>query len=172
MAYLVKDFDGTNGSFDQLAGISGTGKGKKKILVWPVNVAKDAYGHVIARDKIRTERPATVGEYQSDSAEGESGYLTGSWKSEHGENSHQEQTLRQNQKGQSLHGEELKEKNNGAFLKRVNPILDTHGLPVYYQKSQERYGKTTDLYDRDGELVRQKISDHLPAFNQNVYQKK
>ena len=50
MAYLVKDFDGTNGSFDQLAGISGTGKGKKKILVWPVNVAKDAYGHVIARD--------------------------------------------------------------------------------------------------------------------------
>ena len=71
MEYLVKDFDGPNGSFDQLAGISGTGKGKKKILVWPVNVAKDAYGHVIARDKIRTERPATVGEYQSDSAEGE-----------------------------------------------------------------------------------------------------
>ena len=172
MAYLVKDFDGTNGSYDQLAGLSGTGKGKKQILVWPVKVAKDAYGHVIARDKIRTERPATVGEYQSGSAEEESGYLTGSWRSAYGENSHQEQTLRQNPKGQNLNGEELKDKNNGSFPKQVNPILNAHGLPIYYQKSQEQYEKMTELYDRDGEMVRQKVSDHLPSFNQNTYQKK
>ena len=54
----------------QLAGISGTGKGKKKILVWPGKCGKRCLWACIARDKIRTERPATVGgEYQSDSAE-------------------------------------------------------------------------------------------------------
>ncbi|MEI3169624.1 MAG: hypothetical protein V8S58_18085, partial [Lachnospiraceae bacterium] len=83
MAYVGRDSDGSNGSWDQICGRDGTGAGKKQVMVWPVKrtIRRDEYGNVIARDKITTSRMAIVGS-------GETAYLTGSWKSDSGEESH------------------------------------------------------------------------------------
>ena len=78
--------------------------GTVRTLVWPVNVRKDEFGNVIARDKITTSRIATVGENKDGYAEDEtldvvnnstaeipdadkpsythteSGHITGTWK--------------------------------------------------------------------------------------------
>lgn len=169
MAYLVKDFDGTNGSWDQIAGTSATGKGRKTVFVWPVKISRDSYGYVTARDKIMTQRPATVGENRSEALEEESGYLTGSWKSVHGEKSHQQTSLKQNLYGQNMNGEVLFDNNNGSFEKTMNPVIDAHGLVEYYQRSTERYQESTQLYDRNGDFVREKSSDHLKQFCRNSY---
>lgn len=108
-----------------------------KILVWPIEIAADAYGNVIAREKITTSRIASI---QADT-EGE--YTIGTYDS------------------QSEH-----------FDKRQNPVLDEHGFPVYYQRSDEIYQKGRAVYDRDGDYVRYKYDDKLKAYNDNAYQVK
>lgn len=163
------------------------------VLVWPVNISQDAYGNVIARDKITTSRVATIGENMDGYAENEtlevvnhsgseiaredrpsyehieSGSVTGTWKAEGSGESHQETTVVTNPYGQNLNGEVLTDDNNGSFVKELNPVLDEHGLPQYYQRSEETYDKETRLYDRNGDFVRDQPSDNLEEYNNNAY---
>lgn len=162
MAYVVRDFDGTNGSWDQICGQQGTGAEKKQVLVWPVNIRRDEYGNVIARDKITTSRMALAGT-------GEDAYLTGSWKAEHGEESHEKSSLLQNAAGQNLNKEVLQDDHNGSFEKNMDPVYDRHGLVTYYQQSAETYDKATKLYDRNGDFVRDQLSDDLEKYNHAAY---
>lgn len=165
----------------------------KRVLVWPVSLARDEFGNVIARDKITTSRIATVGENRDGSEEHvvldpvnhsgheipdggkpsydhtESGYITGSWHSDHGEESHQESTITQNQDGQSLNGEVLISENNGTFAKELNPVFDPYGLAQYYQRSGEIYSQETELYDRSDIPVREKDSDHRMEYDAASY---
>ncbi len=163
MAYVVPDFDGTNGSWDQIFGRDGSGKGKRQILVWPVNIRMDDYGNVIARDKITTSRMAVA-------KEGDNAYLTGSWRSQAGEESHRESSISKNAAGQNLNDEVLRDDNQGSFEKNMDPVYDSHGLVVYYPKSEERYDKATKLYDRNGEFVRLQLSDNLEAYSHAAYE--
>lgn len=162
MAYVVRDFDGTNGSLDQIRGRDGTGAGKKQVLVWPVNIRRDSYGNILARDKITTFRAALAGA-------GEEAYLTGSWKSQAGEESHRESTLSRNAQGRNLNEEALLDDNNGSFEKSMDPVYDRHGLVAYYQQSREAYDKAAELYDRNGDFVRSQHSDNLEAYNHAAY---
>ncbi|MDD3252935.1 MAG: SpaA isopeptide-forming pilin-related protein [Lachnospiraceae bacterium] len=141
-----------------------TADGRAKRLVWPVNIHRDIDGNLIARDKITTSRLASVGEVTEDTT-----YLTGSWKSEQGEESHRETSLTQNEAGQNQNNEVLADDNNGAFAKEMNPVFDRHGLTEYYQRSEETYDKSTDLYDRNGVFVRQQDSDNLEEYNVAAY---
>lgn len=164
--------------------------GSAKVIVWAVNVRKDRSGNVIARDKITTSRIATVGEnkvgYLDSGAiditnhsgqnvekpsyrHTESGYLTGSWKSENGKESHKESTVDKNKLGQNLNESVLTDDNNGQFDKELNPVYDEYGLPDYYQKGQGGYDKGTELYDRNGDFVRYQDSDNLAAYNKAAY---
>lgn len=164
-----------------------------RVLVWPVNIAKDDAGNVIARDKITTSRIATVGENKDGYHENEviepenpsgnpveeadkpsfehteSGYITGTWKSDGGEESHKEETLKKNKQGQNMNEEVLNSINNGTFLKYMNPVYDEHGLVLYYQRSDETYDKGTELYDRNGDFVRYKNFDQLEEYNNAAY---
>ena len=164
-----------------------------RVLVWPVNIAKDDAGNVISRDKITTSRIATVGENEDGYHENEviepenpsgnqvgeadkpsfehteSGYITGTWKSDGGEESHKEETVKQNKQGQNMNKEVLNSINNGTFLKYMNPVYDEHGLVLYYQRSDETYDKGTELYDRNGDFVRYKNSDQLEEYNNAAY---
>ncbi|MEW4411273.1 SpaA isopeptide-forming pilin-related protein [Clostridium sp. AN503] len=170
-----------------------TPEGEEQVLVWSVNIRRDEYGNVIARDKITTSRIATVGEnqdgYQEESTlditnnsgheipggerpsyrHTESGYITGSWRSDAGEESHKETSVNTNQAGQNMNDEVLSDDNNGAFEKSLNPVYDGHGLPEYYQRSEGTYDKSADLYDRNGDFVRQQDSDNLEEYNNAAY---
>lgn len=164
--------------------------GEPKVLVWPVNIRKDAYGAIIARDKITTSRIATVGENKigySDNgtievknnsgtevenpsfSHTESGYITGSWNSDAGEESHKQSSVLQNNNGQSMNDSTLIDDNNGDLEKNMNPVYDEHGLPSYYQRSDETYDKGTELYDRNGDFVRYQDADNLDAYNNASY---
>lgn len=101
--------------------------------------------------------------------DGENAYLTGSWKSDSGEESHREASVVRNADGQNLNEEILLDDNNGSFEKTMDPVYDRHGLVDYYQKSGESYDKTAELYDRNGELVRSQLSDNLEAYNHAAY---
>lgn len=166
-----------------------------RILVWPVNIRKDEYGNIIARDKITTSRIATIGENQDGYGEQErldpvnqnpdgqtipdsekpgyehqeSGYINGTWKSEGGEESHRETSEKTNKNGQNMNGEVLVDENNGDFLKFMSPVYDVHGLVLYYQRSEETYDKGSELYDRNGDFVRYQDSDNLEEYNKAAY---
>lgn len=163
MAYVVRDFDGTNGSWDQIRGQDGIGNGKKQVFVWPVNIRLDDYGNVIARDKITTSRMALAGE-------GDHTYITGSWRSDSGEESHRESSILKNAAGQNLNDEILLDENTGSFAKTMDPVYDRHGLVDYYPKSSEQYDKAAELYDRNGDPVRLNLSDNLEVYNHAAYQ--
>jgi len=165
-----------------------------KYLVWAVDVVKDAYGNVIGRDKVTTSRVATIGENvatdmdaattvtRADDPAGtavsgtagtfehtESGSVTGSWASAGTGESNQETTFKTNEAGNSMHGEALVADNNGTFEKRYDPVYDSYGNVLYYQRNNETYDKGTDLYDRDNDFVRYTESDELDALNGNAY---
>ncbi len=164
-----------------------------KVMVWPVRVHRDEYGNVTARDKITTCRAAVIGENQDGYEErevlevtnhsgqeipekqrpsyehSESGSISGTWKSQGSGESHKELTIYTNRWKQNLNGEVLTDENNGRFSGELNPVLDSCGLPVYYQKSQETYDKGTELYDRNGDFVRYQDSDNLEEYNSNAY---
>lgn len=57
-----------------------------------------------------------------------------------------------------------------TFVKSVNPVLDGHSRPDYYQQSEETYQKGSPVYDRDGDYVRYKYDDKLKAYNDNAWQ--
>lgn len=164
--------------------------GSEKLIVWAVNVRTDTSGNVIARDKITTSRIAAVGEHRDgylDSgtiditnhsgtniekptyAHTESGYLTGSWKPERGEESHRESTVDKNKLGQNMNESVLTDDNSGQFDKKLNPVYDEYGLTDYYQKGRDSYDKGTELYDRNGDFVRYQDSDNLTAYNKAAY---
>lgn len=164
--------------------------GSQKVLVWAVNIRRDVNGNIIARDKITTSRIATVGENKAGYSDNgtievtnnsgtavinptyshtESGYITGSWGSDAGEESHKQSSVLQNSNGQSMNDSTLADENNGSFEKDMNPVYDEHGLPSYYQRSDETYDKGTELYDRNGDFVRYQDSDNLKEYNQAAY---
>ena len=167
--------------------------GSERILVWAVNIHRDEFGNIIARDKITTSRIATLGEnvdgYQEDVIvdvtnnsghdipneekpyyeHSESGYITGTWDSVAGEESHKESTVNKNENGQNMNDDVLVDDNNGKFNKELNPTYDEHGLVNYYQRSDETYDKGTDLYDRNGDFVRYQDSDNLEEYNNAAY---
>ena len=55
------------------------------------------------------------------------------------------------------------------FVKSVNPTLDEHGMPIYYQKSDQTYVKGSDRYDRDGDYLGYGYTDKLDNDNLNAY---
>ena len=57
-----------------------------------------------------------------------------------------------------------------TFDKSVNPTLDEHGMPIYYQKSEDTYVKGSDRYDRDGDYLGYGYTDHLDNQNLNAYE--
>ena len=134
-----------------------------RIYVWPVIVTKDGSGRRIGTDKITTSRTATLNEHE------ENGYLTGSWKPEEKEDSHHMATVIQNAKGENMEGEAVFHENNGVFEKLLRPVIDEHGLPVYFSWSGREYERETWLYDRDGDPVRQKSSDLLENYQKASY---
>lgn len=160
MAYVLEETEGTGG-----------GK-KQRILVWPVKIARNEYGAITAKDKITTCRIATVEENQASKLSQEypeSGYITGAWKPEKEEASHISSTGAKNQKNQNMNGEPLLIDNKGSLEKRMKPVLDQHGLVKYYAKNQRIYHRQTFLYDRNGELVRNKEQDLLEKYRQAAY---
>lgn len=162
-----------------------------RVLVWPVEAARDEAGNVVAMDKITTSRIAAIGEeqdgYQEEAviepidqggqgitdkpgySHTESGYTTGTWRSEAGEESHQETTVEQNSRGQAMNEEALEDLNNGEVLKYMSPVYDEYGLVLYYQRSGETYEKGLELYDRSGTFIRYKDSDNLEEYNRAAY---
>ena len=134
-----------------------------RVLVWPVNVARDGAGRLLAQEKISTSRIATLGE----TADAE--YLTGTWKPDDGEQSHEMSALAQNRAGQDLNGEPVITGNNGSFQKSVEPVYDEHGLPLYYRYSGESYEMEIPLFDRNGRLVREKTSDLTGDYDEASY---
>ncbi|MEX0125517.1 prealbumin-like fold domain-containing protein, partial [Clostridium butyricum] len=100
--------------------------------VWPVKLSKNKTGAIIAREKIRTFRIATV------NADTDQEYTTGTYQGK-------------------------------TFQKSMNPVFNGHGLPEYYQKSEETYKKGDPIYDIDGDYVRYKYDDLLEAFNRAAY---
>lgn len=56
-----------------------------------------------------------------------------------------------------------------TFIKSMNPVINGHGLPEYYQKSEEAYQKGDPIYDIDGDYVRYKYDDLLEAYNRAAY---
>ncbi|MDW2798763.1 SpaA isopeptide-forming pilin-related protein [Clostridium boliviensis] len=59
--------------------------------------------------------------------------------------------------------------NGNSLVKSMNPVLNGHGLPEYYQRSGETYKKGDPVYDIDGDFVRYKYDDLLKAFNNASY---
>ncbi len=104
----------------------------EKLLVWSVKVSKTETGAVIAREKIRTSRIASL------HADTDQEYMTGTY-------------------------------DGSSLAKRLNPVLDRHGLPEYYQRSGQTYKKGTPIYDIDGDYVRYKYDDLLSAYNGAAY---
>ena len=51
----------------------------------------------------------------------------------------------------------------------MNPVLNGHGLPEYYQKFGQTYKKGDPVYDIDGDYVRYKYDDLLSAYNSASY---
>ena len=167
--------------------------GTETIFVWPMKTARDEYGNIIARDKITTSRIATIGENRNHEMEHvkiepdnhsgteipaeewpsythtESGYISGTWESDAGEESHRESTLVQNKSGENRNNEVLVNDNNGSFFKSLNPVYNKYGLVEYYQRSEEIYEKGTDLYDRNNDPVRYRDSDELEHNNEASY---
>ncbi len=150
--------------------IGNAGDAAERILVWPVKVSRDPYGNVVARDKITTFRIATVGENEEAAISQEcqeTGYITGTWTSETGNNSHELATTVKNQQDQNMNGELLLVENAGHLEKQVNPVVNEHGQVIYYQAAEDasQYHVETLLYDRDGDMVRRKTADLLEAYD-------
>lgn len=147
-------------------------EGSGKTYVWPVNVTKGSDGRIIAADKIATCRVATIGEDPEapwEETDQEEGYLTGTWRQAGEEGSHSMSTIIKNTKGTNQEGEAIFHENKGIFEKYLRPVLDEHGLPVYYKTSDGVYDQRTVLYDRDGDFVRDKKSDLLEDFQKASY---
>ena len=130
---MVNPYTGMAYVTDPAAGVSGARE--ETILVWPVNLVRDRYNHIIAVNKIKTSRIASI------HADTEQEYTTGTYISAAG----------------------------GRFEKRMNPLLDGHGLVQYYQRSEESYKKSSPVDDRDGDFMYDRYDDGLAAFNKDAY---
>ena len=133
------------------------------VYVWPVKVTRDRLGRTVGTDKITTSRIGETGEHK------EAGYVTGTWKPKDDEQSHEMATVIQNLGKQNMDGEPIYHGNNGFFEKFMRPVVDEHGLAVYFTCSRKTYEKETSLYDRDGDFVRKKTSDLLDDYEKASY---
>lgn len=165
-----------------------------RYLVWAVNISRDERGNIVAVDKITTSRPAVVGEkgdmFSEDTVtitasvrpdgavipgtvktftSPETGSVTGSWESDGSESSHGQATLRTDIDGHNMNGETLVTEHSGSFKKEYDPVYDSYGNIIYYQKSRETYEKGTALYDRRGDFVRYGYSDELKESDNASY---
>lgn len=123
MAYLTQTGAGTDAHHPE------------SVMVWPVTVIKDHDGSILARNKIKTSRIASI------HADTDQEYISGTYSG----------------------------KGAGSFEKYLNPVLDQHGQVEYYQRSGERYEKSVPIYDRDGDFIYDRYSDHLAEFNDDAY---
>ena len=96
------------------------------VYVWPVKVTRDRLGRTVGTDKITTSRIGETGEHK------EAGYVTGTWKPKDDEQSHEMATVIQNLGKQNMDGEPIYHGNNGFFEKFMRPVVDEHGLAVYF----------------------------------------
>ena len=117
----------TGMAFARCNGADPTKEGEK-LLVWPVKISLTENGAVIAREKIKTWRIASV------NADTDQEYITGTY-------------------------------DGNSLVKSMNPVLNGHGLPEYYQRSGETYKKGDTIYDIDGDYVRYRYDDLLSAYN-------
>lgn len=98
------DSDGNRDAYvNPTTGMAFTREGQK-LLVWPVKISRTENGAVIAREKIKTWRIASV------NADTDQEYVTGTY-------------------------------DGNNLAKSVNPVLNGHGLPEYYQRSEATYKK-------------------------------
>ncbi len=126
------DSDGNRDAYvDPTTGMAYTKEGNK-ILVWPVKISRTQGAAVIAREKIKTFRIASI------HADTDQEYVSGTY-------------------------------NGSSLAKSMNPVLNGHGLPEYYQKSGQTYKKGDPVYDIDGDYVRYKYDDLLSAYNSASY---
>ncbi|ADL03061.1 SpaA isopeptide-forming pilin-related protein [Lacrimispora saccharolytica] len=126
------DSDGNRDAYvNPTTGMAFTREGQK-LLVWPVKISRTENGVVIAREKIKTWRIASV------NADTDQEYVTGTY-------------------------------DGNNLAKSVNPVLNGHGLPEYYQRSVETYKKGDPIYDIDGDYVRYRYDDLLSAYNDAAY---
>ena len=126
------DSDGNRDAYvNPTTGMAYTKEGNK-ILVWPVKISRTQGGAVIAREKIKTFRIASI------YADTDQEYITGTY-------------------------------NGSSLAKSMNPVLNGHGLPEYYQKFGQTYKKGDPVYDIDGDYVRYKYDDLLSAYNDASY---
>ncbi len=126
------DSDGNRDAYvNPNTGMAYTKEGNK-ILVWPVKISRTQGGAVIAREKIKTFRIASI------HADTDQEYITGTY-------------------------------NGSSLAKSMNPVLNGHGLPEYYQKSGQTYKKRDPVYDIDGDYVRYKYDDLFFAYNDASY---
>ena len=172
-----------------------------KVLAWPVKIVRDEYGNIIARDKITTSRIATVGENQEGSEEHavieptnnssaaipeeewpsythqESGYISGTWNSDGGEESHRESTRTENQyqnqgqdrnQGQEQDQNQIQDqsqiqdqnqnlpqenRNNEVLINDNNGTFSKDLNPVYNQYGlAEYYQRSNETYDKGTDL--------------------
>lgn len=56
------------------------------------------------------------------------------------------------------------------LLCRVNPAVDEHGLPVFYQKSEESFERGSPVFDRDGDFLWFWPDPALEQQNRNGYE--
>lgn len=126
------DSDGNRDAYvNPTTGMAFTREGQK-LLVWPVKISRTENGAVIAREKIKTWRIASV------NADTDQEYVTGTY-------------------------------DGNNLAKSVNPVLNGHGLPEYYQRSEATYKKGDPVYDIDGDYVRYRYDDLLSAYNDAAY---
>ena len=126
------DSDGNRDAYvNPSTGMAFTKEGKK-LLVWPVKISRTENGAVIAREKIKTWRIASI------NADTDQEYVTGTY-------------------------------DGNNLAKSMNPVLNGHGLPEYYQRSEETYKKGDPIYDIDGDYVRYRYDDLLSAYNDAAY---
>lgn len=56
------------------------------------------------------------------------------------------------------------------LARKMRPVIDENGRPVYYQRSEYGYKKGEPVYDIDHDYVRYRFSDLLMPYNLNSYQ--
>lgn len=112
--------------------VDDAGRPYEKMLVWSVNVSKTASGSIIAQEKRKTYRIASINE------DTDQEYTIGTY-------------------------------DGAGLINSVNPVVNSHGLSEYYQRSNQLYTKGEPVYDIDRDYVRYRYYDSLPAFNKNAY---
>ncbi|MSS36527.1 MSCRAMM family protein [Clostridium porci] len=142
IAYIEEAIEPKEGH-DNIHGGNDTDSTKDaKIFVWPVNVFYDGSGASAGNEKgSRTFQKIMTTRVATFNAYTANEHTTGTYDSE-----------------------------SNRFEKKMNPVLDQYGHPVYYRQSDETYVKGEDRFDYDGdEYLGYVYKDSLDDDNENAY---